>query len=131
MRSRATWHPPSTRRLLRPAAAAPRIVAGIPVCCCLENEVATAVTRANRVLAEAEVSPNYQRLLEHGDARQVGDLLAAGSESAIEKRLRAFADAGATDAAVRILPIGETREERLASMERTRRCVASLALSSK
>ena len=40
------------------------------------------------------MSPNYQRLLEHGDAREVGDILAAGSESTIEKRLRAFADAG-------------------------------------
>ena len=30
----------------------------------------------------------------HGDAQQVGDLLAAGSEAAVEKRLRSFADAG-------------------------------------
>jgi F420-dependent oxidoreductase-like protein len=74
---------------------APRIVAGIPVCLCRADEVDAAIARTNRILAEAEMSPNYQRLLEHGDAREVGDILAAGDESAIEKRLGRFADAGA------------------------------------
>jgi F420-dependent oxidoreductase-like protein len=105
---------------------APRIVAGIPVCLCLDSEVDAAVERTNRILAEAEVSPNYQRLLDAGDARQVGDILAAGSESTVEKRLRAFFDAGATDISVRVVPIGENREERLASMERTRDFLSSL-----
>ena len=45
---------------------APRIVAGIPVCLCRGDEVPAAVARTNRILSEAEVSPNYQRLLEHG-----------------------------------------------------------------
>ena len=66
---------------------APRVVAGVPVCLCREDEVASAVERANRILAEAEISPNYQRLLDTGDARNVGDILAAGTEAAVEKRL--------------------------------------------
>jgi len=123
--------PSITRAACAAGRPAPRVVAGIPVCCCLESEVEAAVERANRVLAEAEVSPNYQRLLEHGDARLVGDLLAAGSESAIEKRFRSFADAGSTDLSLRILAIGKSREERLESMARTRECVASLASSRK
>jgi len=106
---------------------APRIVAGVPVCLCRDDEVDAAVDRTNRVLAEAEVSPNYQRLLDTGDARQVGDILAAGSESTVEKRLRAFLDAGATDVSVRVVPIGSDREERLASMLRTREFLSSLA----
>ena len=106
---------------------APRIVAGVPVCLCRDGEVDAAVARANRLLSEAEVSPNYQRLLDHGDARDVGDILAAGSEAAIEKRLRAFADAGATDVSVRVVPLGADRDERLASLRRTRDLVASLA----
>ena len=106
---------------------APRIVAGIPVCLCRDDEVDTAIDRANRLLSEAEVSPNYQRLLDQGDARSVGDILAAGSEVAIEKRLRAFADAGVTDVSVRVIPIGAGREERLASMRRTRELLGSLA----
>jgi F420-dependent oxidoreductase-like protein len=108
---------------------APRIVAGVPVCLCRDEEVDAAVARANRILSEAEVSPNYQRLLDHGDARSVGDILAAGSESAVEKRLRAFADAGATDVSVRVVPIGEDRDELIASLRRTRGLLASLAAS--
>jgi F420-dependent oxidoreductase-like protein len=108
---------------------APRIVAGVPVCLCADAEIETAVARTNRVLAEAEVSPNYARLLEHGDARNVGDILAAGSEASIEKRLRSFADAGATDVSIRVVPIGDTRDERLACSERTRAFLATLATS--
>ena len=105
---------------------APRVVAGVPVCVCGDDEVDAAVTRTNRILAEAEVSPNYQALLDQGDARQVGDLLAAGSESAVEKRLRSFADAGVTDLSVRVVPIGDDRDALLASMRRTREYLASL-----
>src|SRR5271163_266044 len=43
----------------------PRIVAGVPVCLCRDDEVEVAVSRANRVLSESEVSPNYQKLLDH------------------------------------------------------------------
>jgi F420-dependent oxidoreductase-like protein len=105
----------------------PRIVAGVPVCLCADDEVEVAVQRANRVLSESEVSPNYQKLLDRGDARTVGDLLAAGSETAIERRLRSFADAGATDVSLRVVPIGDTREEKLASSGRTRAYIAALA----
>ena len=105
---------------------APRIVAGVPVCLCRDQEVDAAVARANRILAEAEVSPNYQRLLDVGDARDVGDILAAGSEATVEKRLRAFADSGATDLSARVVPVGESRDERLASAGRTRAFLASL-----
>ncbi len=106
---------------------APRIVAGIPVCLCRDDEVDAAVERTNRILSEAEVSPNYQRLLDHGDAHNVGDILAAGSEATIEKRLRAFADAGVTDVSVRVVPLGNGRDELLASMRRTRDLLGSLA----
>jgi F420-dependent oxidoreductase-like protein len=105
---------------------APRVVAGIPVCLCQEDEVETAVARTNRILAEAEVSPNYQRLLDEGDAQQVGDILAAGTESMIEKRLQSFADAGVTDLSVRVVSIGADRAERVKSSDRTHAFLASL-----
>ena len=104
----------------------PRVVAGVPVCLCGDDEVDIAIARANRVLSEAEVSPNYQKLLDRGDATSVGDILAAGSETSIEKRLRAFADAGATDVSVRVVPIGESRDDKLESSRRTREYLASL-----
>ncbi len=104
----------------------PRVVAGIPMCLCLDSEIELAVARTTRILSEAEVSPNYPRLLDMGDARAIGDILAAGSESAIEKRLRGFANAGVTDVSVRVVPIGDGREELLASSRRTREYLASL-----
>jgi F420-dependent oxidoreductase-like protein len=104
----------------------PRIVAGIPVCLCRPSEVDEARARANRILGEAEVSPNYQRLLGYGDAEDVGDLCAAGDEAAIAARFRRFADAGVTDLAVRLLPIGEDRDELVASKRRTREMIAGL-----
>jgi F420-dependent oxidoreductase-like protein len=104
----------------------PRIVAGVPVCLCRDDEVDAAVERTNRILSEAEVSPNYQRLLDLGDATNVGDILAAGNEAAVEKRFRSFADAGVTDLSVRVVPLGNDREELLSSMQRTREYLASV-----
>ncbi|WP_069765200.1 LLM class F420-dependent oxidoreductase [Streptomyces sp. LUP47B] len=106
---------------------APRIVAGVPVCLCEPSRVDEARERANRILGEAEISPNYQRLLEQGEARDIGDLCAVGDEKAILSRLRRFADAGATDLSVRLLPIGDNREELIASKHRTRELIATLA----
>lgn len=106
---------------------APRIVAGIPVTLCANSEIEEAKARADRILAEAETSPNYQRLLDRGDARTVGDLCAAGDEESILKRFKAFADAGVTDLSVRLLPIGDNRDELVASKYRTREVIAELA----
>ena len=106
---------------------APRIVAGIPVCLCANSEIDAAKERANRILAEAETSPNYQKLLDRGDARDVGDLLAAGDEESILARFKQFADAGVTDLSVRLLPIGDTRDELIASKYRTREIIGELA----
>jgi F420-dependent oxidoreductase-like protein len=106
---------------------APRIVAGIPVTLCANSEIEAAKDRANRILAEAETSPNYQKLLDRGEARSVGDLCAAGDEESILKRFKQFADAGVTDLSVRLLPIGESREELIESKNRTRDVIAELA----
>jgi 5,10-methylenetetrahydromethanopterin reductase len=105
----------------------PRIVAGIPVCLCPPSQVDAAKARANRILGEAEISPNYQRLLERGDARDVGDLCAVGDEAAIAARFKSFADAGVTDLSVRLLPIGNGRDELIASKNRTRELIAGLS----
>jgi 5,10-methylenetetrahydromethanopterin reductase len=106
---------------------APRIVAGIPVCLCANSEIDAAKERANRILSEAETSPNYQKLLDRGDARNVGDLCAAGDEESILARFKQFADAGVTDLSVRLLPIGDTRDELVASKDRTREMIGVLA----
>jgi F420-dependent oxidoreductase-like protein len=104
----------------------PRIVAGVPVALCPDDEVDDARAWANQVLGHAEYSPNYQRLLEHGDATDVGDVLAAGDENAVADRLRSFRDAGVTDLAVRVLPLGDDRAARIESRERVSSFLASL-----
>ncbi len=42
-------------------------------------------------------------------------------------RIRRFADAGVTDLSVRLLPIGDNRDELVASKRRTREMIAALA----
>jgi F420-dependent oxidoreductase-like protein len=106
---------------------APRVVAGIPVCLCSPSRVDEAKSRANRILDEAEISPNYQRILKYGDARDIGDLCAVGDEAAITARFKSFADAGVTDLSVRLLPIGNGRDELIASKNRTREVIAAIS----
>jgi alkanesulfonate monooxygenase SsuD/methylene tetrahydromethanopterin reductase-like flavin-dependent oxidoreductase (luciferase family) len=104
----------------------PRVVAGVPVVLCRDDEVDGAREWANKLLGHAEFSPNYQRLLEHGDATDVGDILAAGSEEAVLARLQQFKDAGVTDLSVRLVPYGKSRDERIASKQRTLDYLSSL-----
>ena len=105
---------------------APRIMAGVPVCLCRDDEVEAAIERTNRTLSEVVASPNYMRLMEHGDAQSIGDVLICGSEATMEQRLRRFAEAGVTDLNCRIVALGEGREAIKASAERTREFLASV-----
>jgi F420-dependent oxidoreductase-like protein len=105
---------------------APRIVTGVPVALCANDEVDAARDFANRVLGHSEYCENYQRLLDRGNAKSEGDILAAGDESAVLDRLRAFRDAGTTDLAVRVLALGPDRASRIESRRRTLEFLASL-----
>lgn len=49
-----------------------RVVAGVPVALCSNSEVDQARAYASEVLGHADFSPNYVRLLEHGDAKTSG-----------------------------------------------------------
>jgi alkanesulfonate monooxygenase SsuD/methylene tetrahydromethanopterin reductase-like flavin-dependent oxidoreductase (luciferase family) len=73
-----------------------RVVAGVPVALCTAGEADEARTYASEVLGHADFSPNYVRLLEHGDAEDVGDTMAAGDEATVLARLRRYRDAGVT-----------------------------------
>jgi F420-dependent oxidoreductase-like protein len=103
-----------------------RVVAGVPVALCSESEVDQARAYASEVLGHADFSPNYVRLLEHGDATDVGDTMAAGDEATVLARLRRYRDAGVTDLAARVVPLGEDAAARSASRRRTQEFVASL-----
>jgi F420-dependent oxidoreductase-like protein len=103
-----------------------RVVAGVPVALCSDGEVDTARAYASEVLGHADFSPNYVRLLEHGDAQDVGDTMAAGGEATVLARLRHYRDAGVTDLAARVVPLGDDPEERRVSRRRTQEFVASV-----
>ena len=105
---------------------APRIVAGVPVVLCRTGEIDGARQVAREVLGHADFSPNYERLLEHGDAHDVDEVMAAGDESAIAERLGRYRDAGVTDLAARIVPLGEDAQARLESRRRTNAFLATL-----
>lgn len=105
---------------------APRIVAGVPVALCSNGEVEQARAHANQVLGHAELSPNYLRLLERGDATDVGDTMAAGDETAVLTRLRHYRDAGVTDLAARVIALGESPAARNESRRRTEELLATV-----
>ncbi|HEY7106610.1 MAG TPA: TIGR03564 family F420-dependent LLM class oxidoreductase [Acidimicrobiia bacterium] len=105
---------------------APRIIAGVPVTLCAASEVDAVKTRARDVLGHADFSPNYERLLEHGDAHEIDDIMAVGDESAIVTRLQRFRDAGVTDLAARAVPYGDDAGTRLESKRRTLEAVATM-----
>jgi F420-dependent oxidoreductase-like protein len=104
----------------------PRIVAGVPVTLCSNGDVDDARAYASEVLGHAHFSPNYVRLLEHGDAADVGDTMAAGDEQAVLARLLRYRDAGVTDLAIRIVPLGADAHSRTESRTRTQQFLASL-----
>lgn len=103
-----------------------RVVAGVPVALCAEHDIDEARGYASEVLGHADFSPNYVRLLEHGDATDVGDTMAAGDETTVLARLKRYRDAGVTDLAARVVPLGWDAGERRASRERTQAFVASV-----
>jgi F420-dependent oxidoreductase-like protein len=92
-----------------------RVIAGVPVAVWAPH-------------GHADFSPNYVRLLEQGDAQDVGDTMAAGDESTIVTRLRRYRDAGVTDLAARVVPLGKDGEARRKSRLRTQEFLASIDL---
>ncbi len=105
---------------------APRIVAGVPVALCSNSDVDEARAYASELLGHAHFSPNYERLLEHGDAADVGDTMAVGDEQTVLARLLRYRDAGVTDLAARVVPLGADAGARTASRMRTQNFIASL-----
>src|SRR6202012_2825792 len=97
----------------------PRIVAGVPVAVCPNGDVDDARAYASEVLGHAHFSPNYERLMGHGEAADVGDTTAVGDEGTVLARLLRYRDAGVTDLAARVVPLGADAADRTTSRART------------
>lgn len=106
---------------------APRIVAGIQVA--LNSDVDAARERAARVFAIYPTLPSYRAMLDIEGAAGPADIVVAGDEAAVESRIRAYFDAGATEILAVPLALGESKEEKIASSERTIEFLGSLARS--
>ena len=126
-RSASTWcrgSPP------RPRPRAGRRRASSPVCrcaCARTTRSTPCASWTNEVLGHAEYSPNYQRLLEQGDATRRRRRARRGRRSRGRRpSSRSFADAGVTDLSVRVVPWGADGKARFASRQRTEAFCASL-----
>jgi hypothetical protein len=67
--------------------------------------------------------PNYQRILEHGEAPGPADAAVFGDEASVTAQIQAILDAGATDMWAAVFPVGDDRD---ASRTRTRALLQSL-----
>ncbi|MEU9348001.1 TIGR03564 family F420-dependent LLM class oxidoreductase [Streptomyces sp. NPDC048278] len=103
----------------------PRIVAGLPVA--VHDDPAAAREAAARTAAVYGDLPNYRRILEIGGQSSPADAAVTGDETSVRRQLDALADEGATDFWAFIVPVGETRDSRRASVRRTRNLLQELA----
>ncbi len=101
---------------------APRVVVGLPVAVC--DDVDAGRERAAKLFEAYLNIPTYQRVLARGgDGTTPTDVAVIGTEAEVEARLRAYADAGATDLCATTLGLGDDRE---GSQRRTTEFLASL-----
>jgi len=99
--------------------AAPRILAGLPVC--VTSDVAAARERAARGLGGYNQLPPYRAMLEREGADGPADVLIAGTEDEVDRQLAELEEAGATDFLG--APLG-SREEHLRTLAFLRTKVA-------
>jgi F420-dependent oxidoreductase-like protein len=96
---------------------APRIVAGLPVA--VHDDEAEARAAAVAYSTAYAGMANYQRILEIGNASTPADAAIVGDEASVRAQLQSLLDAGATDIWAATFPVGDNREDRAASIQRT------------
>jgi F420-dependent oxidoreductase-like protein len=100
---------------------APRVIAGVLVH--VTPDAAAARARLAGSFATAAATPSYRAMLDREGVANPIDLLAAGDEAAVERELRRYLDAGATE--ILAFPVGPDEER-----ARTLALLADLAHSS-
>ena len=98
----------------------PRVVAGVPVAVVADPDAAR--ERAAQVFTAYEAIPTYQRILGRSGDAAPADVAVIGTETQVVARLRAFADAGATDLCAAPMGLDDDRD---ASARRTVELLAS------
>jgi alkanesulfonate monooxygenase SsuD/methylene tetrahydromethanopterin reductase-like flavin-dependent oxidoreductase (luciferase family) len=98
----------------------PRVVVALPVA--VSDDEPGARERAARTFAVYGNLVNYRRILDV-EGGGPGDVAVVGSEASVERQIRAFAAAGATEFVASIFPAGDDTK---ASIKRTRMFVNGL-----
>jgi F420-dependent oxidoreductase-like protein len=99
----------------------PRVCVGLPVA--VTDNKAAAFEQAAKLFGRYGSLVNYRRMLNIEAVDGPADIAVIGDEGEVEDRLRAFADAGATDLLASPFPVGDDQEE---SLSRTESLLASL-----
>jgi F420-dependent oxidoreductase-like protein len=100
---------------------APRVAVGLPVA--VTDDVAAGRERAGAIFQRYGLLPNYRRILDIEGAPGPADVAIIGDEASVERQLRDYASAGATDFFAAVMPAGD---DATASMGRTRTLLLSL-----
>ena len=100
---------------------APRICVGVPIC--VTDDPTAARERAATLFHGYGRRPHYRRMLDIEGVDDPADVVIIGDEVEVERQLRIFADAGATDLLASIFSAGEDAD---ASITRTRDLLRSL-----
>jgi F420-dependent oxidoreductase-like protein len=103
---------------------APRIIAGLPVA--VHDDVSEARAAAAAMATSYAGLTNYQRVLEAGGVGSPAEAALVGDEESVRAHLNGLLDAGATDVWAQIVPVGDSRDERIASLRRTTDLLAGL-----
>ena len=112
----------SARASNRPA---PRIVAGLPVV--VHDDIAEARSAIASMSTMYSGMTNYQRIITAGGGTSPADVAFIGDEPAVQARLRELVSAGATDIWAQPIAVGDDRDQRSASLRRTRGLLSELA----
>ena len=102
----------------------PRVVAGLPVA--VTSDPAGAREAASKLFSLYGNLPSYRAMLDAEGVRDPGELAVVGDAAAIERAIRAFADAGASD--FHAVPFAHGDDAR-ASVRRTHELLCELARS--
>lgn len=99
----------------------PRVCVGVPIAVTDDND--RAIQEAGGRFAGFARLPSYRRMLDIDGADGPADVAVVGNEAQVERQLREYAEAGATEILATIFPVGRSEE---ASRERTWSLLRSL-----